>query len=125
MYVAIPLKTDGCFGCSLLTHEQWFCFLFGAGVLDSPTEVEVVRFNDSHITIFWTPPFTVDITGVDPDITYRVCNSRNTPCVTTMDSSYNFEAECSPVLYHVSACYSNSIETGCSEDATVMYPLGK
>ncbi len=100
--------------------EHWFCFLFGAGVLDSPTIVEVDDASDSHITISWTPPFTVDITNLDPDITYCVYNNSNTPCVTTTDTSYTFEAQCSPVMYYVSAC--NPV--GCSDNATVIYPQG-
>ncbi len=69
----------------------------------------------------WTPPFTLDITDVDPDITYRVCNDSTDTCMDTADTSVLFETMCDPVEYYISAC--NPVD--CGGNATMVFPQGK
>ncbi len=71
--------------------------------------------NTKHLT--WTPPFTLDITDLDPDITYRVCNNDTNTCVDTADTSYIFLTSNTKfsVKFLVSAC--NPV--GCSDNSTI------
>lgn len=91
------------------------------GILDTPTNFEVDGSQNSlKRTISWTPPFTLDVTDLDPDITYHVCNNHTNTCVTPpiADASYAFSTTCFPVKFNVSAC--NPV--GCSEVTSVQYP---
>ena len=49
---------------------MWTAFI---GLLPAVGDLEVMyRDVDSHFSVGWTGPFTRDITGVDPDVTYCV-----------------------------------------------------
>ncbi len=92
------------------------------GLLDPVTDLTSEYYNDYNQILNWTPPFTLDITDLDPDISnYTICNSASHTCVNTTDTSYIFPTTCFPVEYSVSAC--NPV--GCSEIATVLYPIGR
>ncbi len=101
------------------------CLLFSTlnpGLLAPVTDLTSEYYNVYNQILTWTPPFTMDITDLDPDITYRVCNDSDiNRCVDTADTSYIFPTFCFPVEYSVSAC--NPV--GCSENATVVYPIGR
>ena len=51
--------------------------LFSIGLLSAPTNIQAST-NSSAIHLYWDPPFTLDITDVDPDIpgyTVSITNS--------------------------------------------------
>ncbi len=97
-------------------------FPVSLGLLEPPIVSDPVEYNDFNRILTWTPPFTLDITDVDPDITgYRICNNSANTCVDTTDTSILFETMCDPVEYDISACN----RVGCGENATVTFPPGK
>ncbi len=100
---------------NLNTIQKLSTFFF-SGLLDPPTITEPIEHSTAHLILTWTPPFTLNITDLDPDITYRVCNNDTNTCVYTADTSYIFPTTCFPVEYSVSAC--NPV--GCSENATII-----
>ena len=53
--------------------------IWSAGTLDRVNNISAT-IQDQSVTIMWEAPFTLDLTGVDPDITY---------CVDVMDSLRN------------------------------------
>ena len=48
-----------------------FFFIFLVGPPSSVGGLEI-NVNGSSISISWTPPFSLDVTGVDPDVNYSV-----------------------------------------------------
>ena len=86
------------------TIVQLCYYLQGAvktlGVLSSPSDL-VVTYNNSSVTISWTAPFSLDVTGVDPDIwysvlIYNVTDEKNptailcTDCINITETHYTF-----------------------------------
>ncbi len=94
---------------------------FITGLLDPPTITGSVEYNIFYRILTWTPPFTLDITDLDPDITYRFCSDSADTCVDATDTSSLFETMCDPVEYYISAC--NPV--GCSDNATMTFPQSK
>lgn len=87
------------------------------GLLHPPTLNEPIEYNSSHQMFTWTGPFSLDITDLDPDITYRVCNNATSICVDTTDNSHVFPTLHSSTNYSVSAC--NPV--GCSEKSVAVF----
>ena len=58
--------------------------LFPIGLLSPPTNVQASRPNSSAIHLYWDPPFSLDITNMDPDIPgYIVSITNNNTKVTS------------------------------------------
>ena len=53
------------------TYIATLCVLFSAGLLDAVTNLKSESLGQV-IRLTWDAPFSLDITGVDPDIWYRV-----------------------------------------------------
>ena len=54
------------------------------GLLSAPTNLQASRPSSSAIHLYWDPPFTLDITNVDPDIPgYTVSITNNNTKVTS------------------------------------------
>ena len=79
------------------------------GLLD-PVNHLYFDSNDSSLTISWTPPFSLDVTGVDPDIWYSVfiydLTDENNPtailctdCINITETHYTFAPD------HLSPCH--------------------
>ena len=63
------------------------------GILSPPLPLDLNSSSPNSKKLFWNPPFTLDITDQDPDITgYRVCMNltENLFCVKTEDTIYEF-----------------------------------
>lgn len=65
------------------------------GILSAPPDLEVITIDSrpNFKRLSWQPPYTLDITNVEQDITgYRVCFSFSATevCVLTEDTSYDF-----------------------------------
>lgn len=64
------------------------------GVLSPPLDLEIVNVNSRLRSLSWNPPFTLDITDQDPDISnYRVCfnlSSDAQDCTVTTMPLYRF-----------------------------------
>ncbi len=92
-----------------------------AGLLDPPNITDRIEYNNFYQNLTWTPPFTLDITDLHPDISnYIVCNNSADTCVNTTGTFNEFETMCDPVEYYISAC--NTV--GCGENATTTLPKG-
>ena len=74
-----------------------------SGILAPPSNLAIGHVNDYNQRLTWTPPFTLDITDVDPDITYSVCCNVNTNCTSTTNPYYAFPTLCDPVEFTVTA----------------------
>ena len=70
------------------------------GLLSSPSDLMVI-YNASSVTISWAAPFSLDVTGVDPDIWYSVLiynvTDENNPtailctdCINITETHYTF-----------------------------------
>lgn len=59
------------------------------GLLSAVGSLELAVLNYSTIRLTWTAPFTLDITGVDPDISYYVNVSGTSDSRELYDASYN------------------------------------
>lgn len=92
-----------------------FQTLLVQGILSPPTQLSAV-IDDRITTIFWKPPFTLDITNEDPDVEYRIClhlsevTTGNPSCVIavmTQFSNHKFLDLCelsnTPILISVTA----------------------
>ena len=86
--------------------------LFSIGLLSAPTNTQVSRPNSSAVHLYWDPPFTLDITDVDPDIPgYTVFITNNNTNVTkernVTKPEFLFQEEgydpCHVYLFRVSA----------------------
>lgn len=89
-----------------------------SGLLDSPTQLATSALIQNQI-LTWTPPPTLDITDLHPDIIYRVCNNVTDTCVNTGDTSYIIPTTAffsSATEYRLSAC--NPV--GCSQNVTFL-----
>ena len=53
------------------------------GLLDAVGSLEVNMSQDSSLSLSWRAPFTLDITGIDPDIQYCVDVMTTTSSLTT------------------------------------------
>ena len=82
------------------------------GLLSAPTNMQASRRNASAIHLYWDPPFTLDITNVDPDIPgYTVSITNNNTNVTSernvTEPEFLFQEEgydpCHVYLFEVSA----------------------
>ena len=89
------LKSSVC----VCVYRNIVCIL-NADLLDPPGTLTVMNTNSGDIKLTWTPPFTLDITDVDPDISnYTVyiinTNTSNTGTVsvTELDESGVVETE--------------------------------
>ena len=69
-----------------------------------------MRYTQENIIISWTPPFSLDVTGVDPDIWYSVfiydLTDENNPtailctdCINITETHYTFAPD------HLSPCH--------------------
>ena len=76
---------------------------FPLGILAPPSNMAIDHVNDYNQRLTWTPPFTLDITDVDPDITYSVCCNVTTNCTSTTNPYYDFPTLCNPVEFTVTA----------------------
>lgn len=68
---------------------------FVQGIVSSINDLQIMPtpIRPSINSLFWTPPFTLDITNTQPDITYRVCLlylDAQTLCTMTEDPSHEF-----------------------------------
>ncbi len=88
-----------------------------SGLLNSPSDVSIEYHDISRITLTWTSPFTLDITELDNDITYRICDNYTITCAESTITSHSFLTTHLPVEYSVSAC--NPV--GCSENTTLVW----
>ena len=51
----------------------YFILLDTTGPLDAPTNVRITRnYTTNTTTITWRPPFSLDLTNIDPDIVYCI-----------------------------------------------------
>ena len=73
------------------------------GILAPPSELAIDHVNDYNQRLTWTPPFTLDITDVDPDITYSVCCNVTVNCTSTTNPYYDFPTLCDPAEFTVTA----------------------
>ncbi len=97
-------------------------FSVSLGLLEPPILSDPIEYKDFYQILTWTPPFTLDITNVDPDITgYRVCKNSANTCVDTTDTSVVLETMCDPVEHYISACNP----MGCGVNATMTFSRGK
>lgn len=99
------LLCQAVFGDSIVRTEVLYFRV--QGVLSPPTEFEISSdSSDSFQRLSWTPPFTLDITGVAPDITgYRVCFYFSQPpiCSTREEPYFDFLNINLPLTFVVSA----------------------
>ena len=87
------------------------------GLLAPPFNLSISERNDSYQILSWDAPFTLDITNLDPDITYRVCNNvTNATCVNITHTTYTLPIMDELVEYSVTAC--NPV--GCSDAVTIL-----
>ena len=87
----------------LLAHT--FLYLLHSGILSAVGDLRASS-NASSVTISWTAPFSLDVTGVDPDIWYSVLiynvtdeNNPTTITVNTTDTYYIFTPD------YISPCH--------------------
>ena len=85
-------------------YIKWWQLLFSIdhlGILSAVGDLSATAL-DSTISLTWNPPFTLDITGVDPDITYRVdvINSTSSQVIHSQGginvTQYNYTTSLSP-----------------------------
>ena len=69
LYVIIPCLA--CFSDFWHCHSYILMILFLTGLLSSVVNLETAS-STSSITVSWSAPFSLDVTGVDPDIWYSV-----------------------------------------------------
>ena len=80
-----------------------------SGILYAVSSLKVT--NDvSSITLFWTPPFSLDVTGVDPDIWYSVfiynVTDENNPTAILCTNCTNItETHCTFTPDYLSPCH--------------------
>ena len=98
------------------------------GVLSPPTELQIDDSSSSLQRLSWTPPFTLDITGQDPDITgYEVCYFSEPPiCTTVEEPQFDFLNINLPLTFAVRAINvvgesnsSNFSRPACSQDPSL------
>ena len=82
----------------------------------------------SSVTISWSSPFSLDMTGVDPDIWYSVfiynVTDENNPtailCINIIETSYTFTPECFNT-YNISVVPFNCVGEGESSGNITIY----
>jgi len=57
---------------------EWLPLCFLAGLLAPPPKLKVVSVTSTTIHLTWVQPFSLDITGIEPDISNYVVYIRNT-----------------------------------------------
>ena len=67
-----------------LAHHMDYCFV---GLLSVVGSLNITA-SDSTLSLTWEPPFTLDITGVDPDITGYCVDVINSTSSVTLYSEY-------------------------------------
>lgn len=104
------------------------------GLLSPPSDLEVVTVGSrpGFKTLSWQPPYTLDITNVEQDITgYRVCFtfSATEVCTITEDAAYEFLSVSLPLEFRVTAInavgesnFSHTVHQAC-EDMHVRGPV--
>ena len=94
-------NNDTEFTCQIVTQGESPMVLSSApaqflvqGVLSPPSNLEIANVNSRFRSLSWNPPFTLNITDQDPDISnYRVCfnfSSDAQDCVVTTMTLYRF-----------------------------------
>ena len=93
------------------------------GLLSAPTNMQATQANSSAIRLYWDPPFTLDITNVDPDISGYTVSITNTNTNVTSERNvtkpeFLFQEEgydpCHVYLFEVSAL--NPVGVGNTSD---------
>ena len=80
------------------------------GLLSAVDAVNIIASNTT-LSLTWEPPFTLDITGVDPDITYCVDVINSTSSVTLHSQCGINETEFSYPLPQDAVCHSYVLTT--------------
>ena len=104
---------------TLFTSDSLDFYLYiYSGLLDPPSlSNDSIYYNESHQILFWDAPFTLDITDLDPDITYCVWNVNSSTCLKNVTVTlFILPIMETPVEYSISAC--NPV--GCSNSTTVV-----
>lgn len=105
------------------------------GVLSPPPDLKIVNVNSRLRSLLWNPPFTLDITDQDPDISnYRVCFNLSSAdaqeCMVTTMTSYRFLNIRLSLHFFVTAINivgesteSNMLHLACDSDTGMYYHL--
>ena len=83
----------------------YLCITITSGIIDILSSVVDLKTssNATSVTISWTAPFSLDVTGVDPDIWYSVLiyNVTDEPtavpctdCISITETHYTFTPDC-------------------------------
>ena len=95
-------------GTTIIMHYISFCLNNYIGLLDAVRLLSSTA-NSTLISVTWEPPFSLDITGVDPDITgYCVDVINSTSSVTLLSECGITEAEFTYLMPPERYCYSTT-----------------
>lgn len=107
------------FGRDFMPKSTRTVTLHVQGLLDSPSDLEFDAAPPPSTLrrLSWKPPFTLDITNADPDITYSICfNLFGSPvCNKTLDIFYDFISITFPSQFTVTP--SNVVGEGVGSSA--------
>ena len=82
---------------------QSYLYIYILGLPDYPPNLHITSYGSYH-KLSWNPPFSLDITDVDPDISgYTICTNVSDRCLNTTENVLRFPNLCMPVEFTVSA----------------------
>ena len=104
-----------CLQCAIL-----YAIILYIGLLAAPDAVIIYAIygDDSANRLEWTPPFTLDITDQDPDISgYTLCTNVTDVCYDLNSTNFDFPALCDSIKFTVTGI--NIVGKG--SESTVTY----
>ena len=113
--------------CECLIYTSWYTYS-SVGLLDAVSNL-TVEFLGQVIHLTWDAPFSLDVTGVDPDIWYRVdITVDNTPLNIYNDiniTEFNFTVEDDSLMYKFQVTPINGAGNGTVSNLVTGYFRGR